>query len=56
MELKEIPGGNNLEGISIADRFQWERTIGPLVDRPGRPGTWTYYNTEGFGLLEYLQW
>ncbi|KAL8718435.1 MAG: hypothetical protein Q9225_004434 [Loekoesia sp. 1 TL-2023] len=51
-----FPGGNNLEGISVADRFQWNRTIGPLTERPGRPGAWTYYNTDGFGLLEYLQW
>lgn len=51
-----FPGGNNLEGISVVDRFQWERTIGPVIDRPGRPGTWTYYNTDGFGLLEHLQW
>ncbi|KAL8838644.1 MAG: hypothetical protein Q9170_002052 [Blastenia crenularia] len=51
-----FPGGNNLEGISVKGRFQWERTIGPLTERPGRPGAWTYYNTDGFGLLEFLQW
>ena len=51
-----FPGGKNLEGISFASRYKWENTIGPLIDRPGMPGTWTYYNTDGFGLLEYLQW
>lgn len=51
-----FPGGNNLEGDSIATRWIWNNTIGPLIDRPGRPGTWNYYNTDGFGLLEYLEW
>lgn len=50
------PGGNNLEGNSIETRFKWWQTIGPLSERPGRPGTWGYYNTEGLGLQEYLNW
>ncbi|THH19616.1 hypothetical protein EW146_g1588 [Bondarzewia mesenterica] len=49
-------GGNNLEGQSIAQRWQWNATVGPLTDRPGRLGDWTYINTDGLGLLEYLQW
>jgi len=53
--------------------MEWSETIGPLIDRPGRPGTWgtapcsqtgqaalidlpEYYNTDGFGLLEFLEW
>lgn len=51
-----FPGGNNLEGYSIQRRWKWWETIGPLKDRPGRPGDWTYYNTDGLGLLEYLLW
>lgn len=51
-----FPGGNNLEGYSIQTRWKWWKTIGPLKDRPGRPGDWTYYNTDGLGLLEYLEW
>ncbi|KAF2431603.1 glycoside hydrolase [Tothia fuscella] len=51
-----FPGGNNLEGISTQTRWKWFKTIGPLKDRPGRPGDWNYYNTDGLGLLEYLQW
>ena len=35
-----FPGGNNLEGYSVAQRWKWDETIGPLTDRPGRPGTW----------------
>ena len=51
-----FPGGNNMEGISIDTRWQWKKNIGPLIDRPGRPGTWGYYNSDGLGYLEYLEW
>ena len=33
-----FPGGNYLEGDHINERFEWKKTIGPLVDRPGHPG------------------
>jgi alpha-L-arabinofuranosidase len=51
-----LPGGNFLEGNTIADRFQWKTTIGPLATRPGHPGTWGYRSSDGLGLLEYLEW
>ncbi|PBK78654.1 alfa-L-arabinofuranosidase precursor [Armillaria solidipes] len=50
-----FPGGNNLGG-TIAQRWQWNATLGSLVDRPGRVGDWGYINTDGLGLLEYLTW
>lgn len=51
-----FPGGNYLEGNRIADRFQWKKTIGPLLDRPGHPSPWSYYSSDGMGLLEFLEW
>ena len=51
-----FPGGNYLEGDHIADRFEWKKTIGPLVDRPGHPSPWRYWSTDGMGLLEFLDW
>ncbi len=51
-----FPGGNYLEGEHIADRFDWKKTIGPLVDRPGHESPWRYYSTDGMGLLEFLEW
>ncbi|KAJ7194659.1 glycoside hydrolase [Mycena pura] len=51
-----FPGGNNLEGSSFATRWKWNETIGPLETRPGRVGDWGYPNTDGLGLLEYLNW
>ena len=49
-----FPGGNNLEGESIDQRWKWNETLGPLIDRKGRVGNWGYYNTDGLGLMEYL--
>lgn len=49
-----FPGGNDLEGRSILERFIWNHTIGPLQNRPARRGSWIGYNTQGFGLIELL--
>jgi alpha-L-arabinofuranosidase len=51
-----IPGGNNLEGQTPPYLWLFNNTIGPLVDRPGRPGTWGYQNTDGLGIIEYFNW
>lgn len=51
-----FPGGNNLEGQIVSQRWQWNATVGPLVNRPGRVGDWGYTNTDGLGLLDYLNW
>jgi len=55
-----FPGGNYLEGNTIAERFDWKKTIGPLVDRPGHTSPWGYprgyHSTDGMGLLEFLEW
>ncbi|SPQ21402.1 d7654c19-7073-4ed9-a2be-fd1299e158c5 [Thermothielavioides terrestris] len=62
-KLKELnptyircPGGNNVEGNYAGNYWNWSATVGPLKDRPGRPGTWGYYNTDGLGLVEYMHW
>ena len=34
------------QGQSFSTRWQWNATVGPLVDRPGRVGDWGYVNTE----------
>jgi len=51
-----LPGGNYLEGDTLADWYNWKKTIGPLVDRPGHQAPWSYWSTDGFGLLEFLEW
>jgi alpha-N-arabinofuranosidase len=51
-----LPGGNYLEGDRLEDWYNWKRTIGPLVDRPGHQAPWSYWSTDGLGLLEFLEW
>lgn len=50
-----LPGGNNIEGIAAPYQWKWNETVGPIITRPGRPGTWGYVNTDGLGLLEMMQ-
>ncbi len=51
-----FPGGNYLEGVTIATRFDWKKTLGPIEQRPGHMGTWGYRSTDGMGLMEFLFW
>ncbi len=51
-----FPGGNYLEGDHINERYEWKKTIGPLVDRPTHPSPWHYRSSDGMGLLEFLEW
>ncbi|HEY3857676.1 MAG TPA: alpha-L-arabinofuranosidase C-terminal domain-containing protein [Verrucomicrobiae bacterium] len=51
-----FPGGNFLEGDTLETRFDWKKTIGPLTERPGHAGCWGYRSSDGFGLLEFLEW
>jgi alpha-N-arabinofuranosidase len=51
-----LPGGNYLEGDRLNDWYNFKETIGPLVDRPGHQAPWTYWSTDGMGLLEFLEW
>lgn len=51
-----FPGGNYLEGDTVATRFDWKKTLGPLEDRPGHMGCWNYRSSDGLGLLEFLNW
>jgi len=55
-QFLRFPGGNYLEGDRIEDRFDWKKTIGPLVDRPTHPSPWSYHSSDGMGLLEFLNW
>ena len=52
-----LPGGNSLEGRTLATHLDWQKTIGPVKDRPGHFLTaWTgYWSQDGMGLLEYLE-
>jgi alpha-L-arabinofuranosidase len=47
-----MPGGNYLD----PGHYIWKDTIGPLQNRPGSPGAWSYPVTQGLGLLEMFEW
>ena len=49
------PGGNFIEGDSVANAVRWKNTIGDIAQRPGHWCPWGYWSTDGFGLDEYLQ-
>ena len=51
-----FPGGNYVEGNKIEDRFAWQKTLGPIEDRPGHACCWGYRSSDGMGLLEFLEW
>ena len=51
-----FPGGNYLEGDTIADRFDWKKTLGDIAIAPGHRCCWNYPSSDGMGLLEYLEW
>jgi alpha-N-arabinofuranosidase len=52
-----FPGGNYLEGNTIATRFDWKKTIGDVAQRPGHMNDgWKYWSSDGMGLLEFLNW
>lgn len=51
-----FPGGNYVEGDTVATRFDWKKTIGPIAKRPGHAGCWGYRSSDGLGLLEFLEW
>lgn len=51
-----FPGGNMLEGLRNDSWWDWKNSIGPLKERPGFQGVWGYQQTNGLGLMEYLEW
>ena len=51
-----FPGGNYMEGNTMAQYYNWKKTLHDLSVRPGHPGTWSYRSSDGIGILEFLQW
>jgi alpha-N-arabinofuranosidase len=55
-QFLRFPGGNYLEGDTVATRFDWKKTLGPLRERPGHDAPWKYRSSDGMGLMEFLLW
>ena len=56
-KFMRFPGGCYVEGQESPDNaFRWERTIGPIEERPGHLNrNWSYYVSDGLGFHEFLQ-
>ncbi len=56
-KFMRFPGGCYVEGqVSPENAFRWERTIGPIEERPGHyNANWRYWISDGMGFHEYLQ-
>src|SRR5690606_15283937 len=60
-----FPGGCIVEGRTLAKRYQWKKTVGPIEDREILINRWNtefnhrptpdYYQSFGIGFFEYFQ-
>ncbi len=60
-----FPGGCIVEGFTLANRYQWKKTIGPIEERQLIMNRWNvefahrptpdYFQTFGLGFFEYFQ-
>lgn len=60
-----FPGGCIVEGRTLARRYQWKKTVGPVTDRTMLVNRWNtefahrltpdYYQSFGIGFFEYFQ-
>ncbi|THH36319.1 alpha-L-arabinofuranosidase C-terminal domain-containing protein [Neolewinella litorea] len=60
-----FPGGCIVEGRTLARRYQWKKTVGPVADREYLVNRWNtefdhrptpdYYQSFGLGFFEYFQ-
>lgn len=56
-KFMRFPGGCFVEGQdSPENAYHWQRTVGPIEERPGHMNAnWGYWVTDGLGFHEYLQ-
>src|SRR6266567_3570021 len=54
--VSALPWRQLSRGNNMAERFNWKETIGDVSQRPGHRSPWGYWSTDGFGLLEFLEW
>lgn len=45
-----------MEGVQAPYWYKWNETVGDLKDRYSRPSAWTYEESNGIGLIEYMNW
>ena len=50
-----FPGGCIVEGVDLANMYDWKRTVGPIEGRPPNWNLWGYWQSGGLGFYEYFQ-
>ena len=60
-----FPGGCIVEGTTLADRYNWKNTVGPVENRPLNENRWhytfgyrfypDYFQSYGLGFFEFFQ-
>ncbi len=50
-----FPGGCIVHGMTLEDRYQWKKTIGPVEERIETPNFWGYQQSYGIGFYEYFR-
>ncbi len=60
-----FPGGCIVEGTTLADRYQWKNSVGPVENRPLNENRWhytfgyrfypDYFQSYGLGFFEFFQ-
>lgn len=50
-----FPGGCFIEGNTLAQAFDWKKTVGPVETRHGLGSFWGYPISNGLGFHEFLQ-
>lgn len=50
-----FPGGCIVHGMTLADRYKWKDTIGPVEERKENSNFWGYQQSYGIGFYEYFR-
>lgn len=50
-----FPGGCFVEGLGVANAWDWKKTLGPVEQREGHWNIWGWRATDGLGYHEFLQ-
>lgn len=50
-----FPGGCYVEGLTVETRPRWEESLGPQEGRKQTYSPWGYWNSNGFGYHEWLE-
>lgn len=53
--VMRFPGGTYIDGMELTDVYNFSRTVGDWITRPGHNNFWGYISEDLVGFYEYLQ-